>query len=196
MVEATIRDAVLRKALQRLSSGLLAAELSRKKTLECPRSSERGMRSLEGLEVCKGLAHLDLSNQELVDLGPLACLTKLKKLYLQGNKKLEDISPLATLGKLEVLYLSGTAVREIAVLGNLGALRVLSVSETRVQDIMPLRGLEALTNLVLRDCPDLVIEDGDANHATIDRLLGRGVDVYIRNSHVDALKARRGIAPS
>jgi hypothetical protein len=187
-------DAVLHRGLAALSADLDRKQLARKKTLECPRSSQSAIRSLAGIEVCKGLTRLDLSGHEITDLSPLRALVKLETLYLHGNPELSDVTPLAELPALQMLYLAQTRVRDLNGLRGHPALNYLSISETPITDITPLVELPKLETVILRDCKELVIAEGDANYAAITGLIDRGVEVYLKgNPAVDAYKAGRGV---
>jgi hypothetical protein len=58
----------------------------------------------------KGLQRLDLSNNDITDLSPLAHLDHLSVLFLANNAHLKDLSPLAQAPALQKLVISGTAV--------------------------------------------------------------------------------------
>jgi Leucine-rich repeat (LRR) protein len=190
-------DAVLRRGLVSLSAELDPKELARKKTLEYPRSSQSAIKSLAGIEVCKGLTRLKLPGHAITDLSPLRALTKLEHLHLYNNPELCDVTPLAELRALQVLYLSQTRVSDLSGLCGHPALTYLSVSETPITDITPLVELPKLETVILRDCKQLVIAAGDPNYVAVTRLIDRGVDVYVQgNPDVDAYKVARGVAPS
>src|SRR5262245_56698316 len=74
----------------------LATKLS---VLEVP---GKGIKDLTGLEKCKGLAQLKLTENEISDLGPLKDLPILQSLDLASNK-ISDLTPPAALTKLQYL---------------------------------------------------------------------------------------------
>lgn len=190
-------DADLRRGLVSLSAELDPKQLARKKTLEYPRNSQSAIRSLAGIEVCKGLTRLELPGHEITDLSPLRALAKLETLHLHRNPELSDVTPLAELRALQVLYLAQTQVRDLSGLRGHPALNYLSISETPISDITPLVELPKLETVIMRDCKQLVIEAGNANYVAITQLIDRGVDVYLKgNPDVDAYKVGRGVAPS
>src|SRR5262245_24718651 len=62
------------------------------------------VKSLAGLDKCKGLLELKANKNEISDLKPLKDLTALQSLYLSENK-IDDLAPLAGLTKLQYLEL-------------------------------------------------------------------------------------------
>jgi hypothetical protein len=86
----------------------------------------------------------------LDDLTPLAGLTELRSLYLDGCN-VRDLSPLGQLEKLESLDLSNTPSFDLAPLAGLSALQELDLQRTKVADLSPLANLSALHSLWLRD---------------------------------------------
>jgi hypothetical protein len=189
----------------------------RKKTLALNRSSwdESGQFShaqydLAGIEACKQLKKLtanvlglveiaelatltklemlELMNNEIVDLSPLASLVKLTDLRLAYNP-FTDVAPLRGLTALEVLYLSESPVADISPLVTCKALEYLSLGGTQVADLSPIAKLPALTNLVLRECKQLVIEPGNATYKIITQLIERGVDVFVQHPVIDDYRA-------
>ena len=82
---------------------------------------DRGMENLDGLEYCKQLRKLDLS-----------------------NNKLSDISEIAGLIYLEELYLADNQIGYIDALSNLHYLKIVDLSNNQIDDISPLYDLEYL----------------------------------------------------
>jgi hypothetical protein len=69
------------------------------------------------------------------------------------NKDLVDVSPLATLSKIEFLYLSHNRIEDVAPLASLHELTVLDLEDNKVRDATPLGKLSKLHELVLKDNP-------------------------------------------
>ena len=124
---------------------------------------ESGITDLTGLEYATNLGFLSLNNDywrddkltnhnTVSDLSPLATLTRLGNLYLDGNP-ISDITPLANLTQLTDLRLSFTNVSDITPLANLTQLTVLRLDLTNVSDITPLANLTQLTELTLGNTP-------------------------------------------
>ncbi len=95
-----------------------------------------------------GLQALDLSGNNINDIGVLKELESLKKLYLIRNKII-DISVLRNLKDLQVLKLSWNEIENIIVLKELKKLEVLSLSGNNISDFSILRDLRNLRKLYL-----------------------------------------------
>jgi len=77
---------------------------------------------LTGLEKCRNLNRLILSDNIVDDISPLASLTNLTELRLDGNVLLADISPLAGLSSLTILFLNNNMITDISPLPSLTGL--------------------------------------------------------------------------
>lgn len=86
----------------------------------------RGIASLAGIERLNALRELDLADNRVTDVTPLAGLTGLVFLDLSANAVV-DIAPLAALAGLEVLVLDRNPVADLAPLAQLGALQSVSL---------------------------------------------------------------------
>jgi internalin A len=84
----------------------------------------------------------------VVDIKPLAGLTNLQELTLQGGL-IVDIKPLAGLTKLQKLDLDHNRVVDIKPLAGLTNLQKLSLDDNHIIDIKPLAGLTKLQDLNL-----------------------------------------------
>ena len=123
-----------------------------------------------GLSFFKGLTDLELNNNQIVDISPLANLTALSTLNLDFNKivdishlrnltalstlnldfnKIVDISHLRNLTALTQLFLSGNRITDFSHLRNLTALSTLNLAHNQITDISPLANLTALIDLSL-----------------------------------------------
>ena len=91
---------------------------------------------------------LDMRGVQVSDLGPLANLAALERLYLKGTG-VSDLGPLSSLAALEHLYLDWTQVSDLGPLSSLRALRRLDLDGTGVSDLGPLSSLRALETLYL-----------------------------------------------
>lgn len=83
--------------------------------------TECGIETLDGVEFCKHVKILDLSNNEIADLSQLWGLTQLEELYLAHNQ----------IGYIDTLC-------------NLQKLKIIDLSENQIDDISPLLELEQL----------------------------------------------------
>jgi len=116
---------------------------------------EEKIHDLTGLEYFANLQALDLTNQAVTDLTPLAGLQKLKRLVLSSGQ-LEDISPLMELYNLQYLDFNGDGVTDLAPLEDLKELQTLKAAYNLITDLTPLQGLYNLKELELAGNP---IED-------------------------------------
>ena len=89
--------------------------------------------ALTGLEYCKGLTSLTVTDSQVQDLSFLSKLTSLESLTLSGNK-IQDLSALSSLTSLKTLDLSDNA--SLADLSKLPTnIETLNVSGTAVADV-------------------------------------------------------------
>ena len=138
---------------------------------------------IDGLEYFKNLESLDLSFHEIIDVAPLAGLSKLTLLSLRGNL-VEDISPLAGLTALTVLTLDRSAVSDLSPLAALTGIKHLYLADCPVLDYSPLAdiypNLESKDFIIPSTLEDLgfIMNDG-SNHAIY---VGDAVEVRINHS--------------
>ena len=135
---------------------------------------DRGITELTGLEYATNLNFLWLHHNPIVDIGPLAHLTKLEGIHLWGcrvadlsplrdlkslswivlgNNQISDISPLSELTNLTSLSLGYNQIADITPLANLTRLEDLRLDGNAIQDITPLAGLKNLQKLHIADNP-------------------------------------------
>ena len=115
---------------------------------------------IEPLQYMVNLRSLDLRQNQLTDLTPLAGLTQLETLRLGGsdsgvnNPNLQDLTPLSGLKNLEILVLPGNSqIRDLTPISGLTNLREFSMSGDssagayQIADLSPLAGLTNLERL-------------------------------------------------
>ena len=112
------------------------------------RSSGRGITDLTGLEYCVNLWDLSLNDNQIVQLLPLAGLTKLRNLNLARNH-IADLIPLAGLTNLMTLALDENAIEGINPLAGLTNLRWIRLAHNQIDDARPLAGISSLHELDL-----------------------------------------------
>ena len=117
----------------------------------------RGQRigDLRGLEYATGLVFLDLAENEIEDIEPLAAMSELEVLVLDANA-IADLSPLAGLRGLEVLALEYNRIADLAPLSGLVSLETVLLLGNRVKSLAPLLALGvdgALKRVDLRENP-------------------------------------------
>ena len=114
-------------------------------------ANNKGISNIKGLELATNLRELDLSQNPITDLRPLANLTSLESLSLWSvspNTPTLDIRPLATLINLKVLSLWKTRISaDISPLAGLRKLRHLDLSHSNIENLRPLEGLIELRTL-------------------------------------------------
>ena len=167
-----IPDANLEKALRQTLNlpdniPITQQEMSRLTKLE---AAEKGITDLAGLEHAPNLTSLLLYLNPIVDISPLADLTKLEGVHLWGcqivdlsslrnlknlrglflgHNNISDISPLAALTNLAYLHLQSNQIVDLRPLANLINLRELWIQDNSVEDIVILANLTQLTVLRL-----------------------------------------------
>ena len=100
-------------------------------------------------QIWSDVTYLELRDPSLQDIRPLAALSNLRLLFLDGTR-IEDVAPLGGLRDLRELHLSGTRVQNIRPLQRLANLRILNLVGTPVEDISPLDGLVARGLVIYR----------------------------------------------
>ena len=159
--EVVIPDATLRtlieKALEKKPGATITqAEMN---TLENLKGRKLGIKSLNGLETATNLHSLDLSQNRISDLTPLAYLTQLQELSLDSNE-ISDITPLAycrlmiidcleTATNLRMLSLDSNEISDIAILAVFDSLQELFLDSNEISDLTPLAHLTQLRVLSL-----------------------------------------------
>ena len=93
-------------------------------------------------------------NNRISDLAPLAGLTNLTELFLDGNQ-ISDLDPLAALTNLIDLRLFNNQISDLIPLAGMTNLIRLFLEGNRIVDLAPLAGLINLTTLQLIDNPDI-----------------------------------------
>lgn len=129
------------------------------------------VRNLEGIQYCINLEELDLSWNEIDDIGRLSSLIKLTDLNLRYNKeisnlepvaglpelkvlkmsrnKISNFNPLKSLKKLEELYVGRNEGADYSIIGELGNLKELEIYASKVSDLSWISNLKKLRHLDL-----------------------------------------------
>ncbi len=121
-----------------------------------------------GLDSAKTLTHLDLSNNAIRNIAPLAALQKLQEINLSRNalndlsalsaltalrsldvshNNLASLSPITVLAGLEHLNAANNALSDLSGLQKLTKITYLDLSNNTASDILPLSGCAELMNL-------------------------------------------------
>ena len=114
--------------------------------------AEKGLTDVDivQLRYMRNLNELNLTDNFISDLSPLAGLTNLEKLYLGANQ-VSDLSPLAGLTNLELLWLWNNQISDLSPLAGLTNLEWLGLAGNQISDLSPLAGLTNLKWLFLLD---------------------------------------------
>jgi internalin A len=107
---------------------------------------KKGIKSLEGLQHCTAVMSINLADNEITDLTPLAGLIHLQSINLAKNK-IENIQPLEALVKTQLLDLGSNGVSNLDAISKMSNLRSLYVSDNKVQSLEPLSGLSKVWTL-------------------------------------------------
>ncbi len=111
---------------------------------------------LGGIEQLSNLTVLDLDENEIIDISPLATMTQLTQLSLDTNK-ISNIATLAFLVELTELNLRSNTIRDnLGPLAGLTKLNDLDLISNEISDITDLAGL---TNLTILDLDENEIID-------------------------------------
>jgi len=93
--------------------------------------SASGISDLEGVECCKHVTNLDLSDNTISDISPLFGLSALEDLNLSDNK-IESIEVLSNLVNLKSLILASNNITDITPLFELGKLDYVDLTGNRI----------------------------------------------------------------
>lgn len=99
------------------------------------------------------LESLQLGGLVIADLSPVSGMTHLKSLTVFGGKKLSDLSPLANLAELQALTLNNNAISDVTPLAGLTNLIYLDLQANQITDVSALAGLTNLQRLFLENNP-------------------------------------------
>ena len=109
--------------------------------------------SLYGIERCKNLQHLNLTDNRIIDLTPISQLTQLTYLDIDQNRDIVDISPISGLIELRHLDISSNEIVDISVLSNLKKLTYLKLNYNPINDISVLSNFKDLEELWMGHSP-------------------------------------------
>jgi Leucine-rich repeat (LRR) protein len=105
---------------------------------------------IEPLKHMVNLTHLDLRNNQIINISALAGLTNLNYLLIESNQ-INDISVLAELTNLKTLLLGDNRINDISVLTKLTNLEGLSLYNNPISNISLLSDLTKLTHVSFND---------------------------------------------
>ena len=134
-------------------------------------AGNRQITTLVGLEYALNLSELHLAKNNISDLGaifsPFTNLTQLASLNLSFNQ-IRDIGPLENLTQLTELYLYRNRIVDVGPLANLTSLEVLDIRVNHVTNLTPLDGLALTVFLYDEICelPPLPVDDRIKNRSS------------------------------
>ncbi|GIX00692.1 MAG: hypothetical protein KatS3mg111_4024 [Pirellulaceae bacterium] len=111
-----------------------------------------GIKDLTGLEFCVAVQEIDLEDNEIADIGPLAGLKLLLSINLAGNK-IESVEPLKDLDRVQYLELSRNRIKNLSALANMSNMRSLYLSHNQIEDIAVVRKMPKIWTLYLASNP-------------------------------------------
>ena len=154
----SLKDVAQMKNVRELSfSGVpvtteMLAEISGLASLEYLNLCEQDLPDISPLATLTQLRTLSIGACNVSDLSPLAPLTKLQKLIVTLNEA-SDITPLSVLTELRELSLSSNFIKDISPLSGLTELNVLYLDDNLIEDVSPLKTLKNLKYLYLNENP-------------------------------------------
>ena len=105
---------------------------------------------MTGLQFATNLSELNIGDNEVSDLSPIAGLINLKELLFGGRiTDLSDLTPLAGLINLEVIHGWGNPISDLSPLAGLTKLRHIYLPLGKISDLTPLANLTELQELYL-----------------------------------------------
>lgn len=144
--DATLEQAI-RKALNKHEGDIYKSDLLRLTVLEAEHITD-----ITGLEYCKNLEDLSITNGKVSNISPLTALKKLRRLNLSSNYGLNDISVLSNLTNLTHLNLSFNRINDISGLANFTKLKQLDIANNHgLEDFSVLSKLNQLEILNLAE---------------------------------------------
>ena len=116
-------------------------------TLRKFEARHNGINDLTGLQFATNLSKIDLKDNKISDLSPLAGLIHLTQLNFVRNRNISDLSPLKDLKNLEYLNFSETLVSDLSPVAGLINLRSIRAWNHSISDLSPLANLTKLEYL-------------------------------------------------
>ena len=138
--DTNLRAAIAEALGKAPNAAITVAEMA---TLERLYANGMDIGDLTGLEFATNLTVLEINDNLMPDLSPVAGLTQLSLLRMAGNK-ISDISPLTELKNLGSLEIYSNEISDISPLAGLTNLGWLSMYNNPVSDLSPLANLKRL----------------------------------------------------
>lgn len=128
-------ESAVKAALKTDKDKLEVADVASLQTLTV---SDKKVSNLDGLQYLVNLENLDLKNNDINDIKPIASLIKLRNVNLSNNK-ISNINPLERLKNIITLYLDDNDIEDISSIANLNKLLTLSISKNKIKNVDALK---------------------------------------------------------
>lgn len=139
-------EAVIRKQIRKSEGAINKGDC--RKMMPMLDAGDKKISNLSGIENCNIKFFMNLSENEIADISPLAGLKELEHLMLMENK-IVDLALLSGLTSLTSLNLYENKIVDIRPLAGLARLDDLGLGNNEIVDIKPLAGLPNLKSIVL-----------------------------------------------
>ena len=137
--------AVIAEALGKGPNAPITVEdMQRLDRLDAP---DKGIQDLTGLQFATNVTSLQLRDNKISDLSPIAGLINLVRLYFSRNRNIYDLSPLKNLTNLEHITFFETKVSDISPFAGLINLRSIHAWGHNISDLSPLANLTKLESI-------------------------------------------------
>lgn len=108
--------------------------------------SEQRITDIAPLALVPNLERVRIDSNQVADLYPLGMLKRLSNFYANDNQ-ISDVTPLAALSNLAVLSVSGNLISDASVLAKAPRLRFLDISRNQISSLSGFNGAPELTTL-------------------------------------------------
>ncbi|MGV2966172.1 stalk domain-containing protein [Paenibacillus sp. AGC30] len=151
-LEVSFQDEQLEQAIKQILKKDESAAIMQKdmESLTLVDLSNRGIKSIEGLQYASNLTHLDLSRNEIKDITPLKPLTKIRELDIKSNQ-IASIQGLSAMADMEMLIVNRNKISSIDVIKQLGRLHTLEANDNQISNITALSSATELTWLEMNE---------------------------------------------
>lgn len=149
-LEVSFQDEQLEQAIKEILKKDENAAVTQKdmQSLTLVDLSNRGIKSIQGLQYASNVKYLDLSNNEIDDIMPLKPLTKIRELDIADNQ-IASIRDLSAMTDLEMLIVNRNQISSIDVIKQLGRLHTFEANDNQISNITALSSATELTWLQL-----------------------------------------------
>ena len=145
--DSSLRAAIAEALGQSPNAPITVKEMESLGHLNVP---NKGLRDLTGLQFATNIDWLNIEDNQISDLSPIAGLINLKELWFGGKiTDLSDLTPLARLINLELIHGWGNPISDLSPLAGLTKLRHIYLPLGKISDLTPLANLTELQELYL-----------------------------------------------